>query len=92
MFYLKRIIILCMPLVVIACAQSHPETVPDEDKCGASHYQQWLGQPLSGLEFEHFTVPVRAITPTSMATLDFNLRRLNFFTDRTGKISRVYCG
>jgi len=65
---------------------------PEADQCGASQYQNYLGQPLSALDTQRFAVPVRAIPWNGAATMDFNLRRLNFLGDQNGKISRVYCG
>lgn len=65
---------------------------PETDQCGASQYQNYLGQPLSALDTQRFAVPVRAIPWNGAATMDFNLRRLNFLGDQNGKISRVYCG
>mgnify|MGYP004706682571 CR=1 FL=1 len=62
------------------------------DQCGASQYQNTLGQPLSSLDNQRFDVPVRAIPWNGAVTMDFNLRRLNFTADQSGKISRVYCG
>ncbi|MDI9220699.1 I78 family peptidase inhibitor [Pantoea sp. EA-12] len=65
---------------------------PEADQCGASQYQNMLGQPLSSVEGKRFDVPVRAIPWNGAVTMDFNLRRLNFTADQSGKISRVYCG
>ncbi len=65
---------------------------PEADQCGASQYQNTLGQPLSSVEGKRFDVPVRAIPWNGAVTMDFNLRRLNFTADQSGKITRVYCG
>ncbi len=65
---------------------------PETDQCGASQYQNYVGQPLSALENQRFAVPVRAIPYNSAVTMDFNLRRVNFMADQSGKISKVYCG
>nr|WP_154153705.1 MULTISPECIES: I78 family peptidase inhibitor [unclassified Pantoea] len=72
-----------------SAAASHD---PETDQCGASQYQNYVGQPLSTLDSKRFAVPVRAIPWNSAVTMDFNLRRVNFAADQSGKISRVYCG
>lgn len=66
--------------------------VPDDDMCGASDYQQYIGKPLSSVNNLRFDNPVRAIAPDSVVTMDFNLRRLNFFADAQRNITKVYCG
>ncbi|ORM67958.1 I78 family peptidase inhibitor [Pantoea rwandensis] len=65
---------------------------PETDQCGASQYQNLIGQPLTSLDNKRFDVPVRAIPWNGAVTMDFNLRRLNFMADQSGKISKVYCG
>ncbi|WNN45309.1 MULTISPECIES: I78 family peptidase inhibitor [Winslowiella] len=65
---------------------------PENDRCGASQYQSYVGKPLSSLDQVKFSVPVRAIPYNSAVTMDFNLNRLNFMADSSGKISSVYCG
>jgi Peptidase inhibitor I78 family len=62
------------------------------DTCGASQYQNYVGKPLSSLSSQHFATPVRAIPWNAAVTMDFNLHRLNFLADKSGKISKVYCG
>ncbi len=66
--------------------------VPDDDMCGASDYQQYIGKPLSSVNNLRFDNPVRAIASDSVVTMDFNLRRLNFFANAGGTITKVYCG
>ncbi|MGE9551921.1 I78 family peptidase inhibitor [Erwinia amylovora] len=65
---------------------------PEMDRCGASEYQQYVGQPLSSIDGIRFQHPARAVPYNSAVTMDFNLNRLNFMGDAQGKISRVYCG
>ena len=67
-------------------------TDPDADRCGASAYQNYVGQPLSALSKLQFEHPVRAIPWNSAVTMDFNLNRLNFLGDKDNVITRVYCG
>ncbi|RWR00603.1 hypothetical protein ED28_17220 [[Pantoea] beijingensis] len=64
----------------------------NDDMCGASHYQGYVGKPLSSLDSVRFAVPMRAIPHDSVVTMDFNMKRVNFMGDRAGNISRVYCG
>jgi len=65
---------------------------PETDQCGASQYQNYVGQPLATLDNKRFAVPVRAIPWNAAVTMDFNLRRVNFMADQSGNISKVYCG
>ena len=65
---------------------------PEMDRCGASQYQQYIGQPFSALDSVRFEKPVRAIPYNSAVSMDFNLNRLNFLGDPQGNISKVYCG
>lgn len=62
------------------------------DACGASQYQHYVGKPLSAVSNLRFDTPVRAIPWNSAVTMDFNLRRLNFLAEKSGNISKVYCG
>ncbi|OQP33503.1 I78 family peptidase inhibitor [Pantoea latae] len=62
------------------------------DTCGASQYQSYVGKPLSAVSSLHFDTPVRAIPWNSAVTMDFNLHRLNFLADKSDTITQVYCG
>lgn len=86
-------------LALTACqSASKPDTTAsasanaENDQCGAAQYQNFIGQPLTSLENKRFEGPVRAIPYNGAVTMDFNLRRLNFLADQSGKISQVYCG
>ncbi|MCZ4059150.1 I78 family peptidase inhibitor [Pantoea sp. LMR881] len=85
-------------LALTACqSASKPETAAasqdaESDRCGASQYQSYVGKPLSSLNSQRFEHPVRAIPWNAAVTMDFNLNRLNFMADKSGNISRVYCG
>ncbi|KKF37865.1 peptidase inhibitor I78 family protein [Erwinia tracheiphila] len=65
---------------------------PEMDRCGASEYQHYVGQPLSAIDRMKFSHPTRAIPYRSAVTMDFNLNRLNFLADSHDSIIRVYCG
>lgn len=64
----------------------------ENDNCGASQYQSYVGKPLSVVSSQRFATPVRAIPWNAAVTMDFNLHRLNFLADKSGNISKVYCG
>ena len=92
-------IALIIALFTLAACQhgSHPGenaavTDPDTDRCGASAWQHYVGQPLTALSGVHIDHPVRAIPYYSAVTMDFNLNRLNFLGDKNDVITRVYCG
>lgn len=93
-----KALLVCGMLLLAGCqsASQHDKTstiyVPDDDMCGASDYQQYIGKPLSSVNHLRFDNPVRAIGYDSVVTMDFNLSRLNFFADAGGKITKVYCG
>lgn len=65
---------------------------PEMDRCGASQYQQYVGNPLTAVESLRFEHAVRVIPYNSAVTMDFNLNRINFMGDQQGNITRVYCG
>jgi len=78
-----------------SATQSDKAAVPldaQADSCGASQYQHFVGKPLSAIDNQRFTQKVRAIPWNSAVTMDFNFTRLNFMADKSGNISRVYCG
>lgn len=74
----------CMPVVV----------VPDEsdDTCGASAFQNLVGQPRAVLDGIPFNTQVRIIPEGGVVTMDFSPGRLNFQLDGVERIQRVYCG
>ncbi|WP_075180417.1 I78 family peptidase inhibitor [Pantoea sp. 1.19] len=83
-------------LLLTACQtgthQGSEAVDPALDRCQASRYQQFVGQPLSAVAAERFAQPVRAIPWNAAVTMDFNLNRLNFMADKSNTITRVYCG
>jgi hypothetical protein len=83
--------------VLTACVpvEPLPGPVPPQDgvnACGALDLQYLVGQPASVLETMRFSQPVRVIRPGMAVTMDYSAARLNFAVDRSGYISRVYCG
>jgi len=97
-YYGKALLVLGFFALTACQSATKPDTAAgttqdaENDMCGASQYQNTIGQPLSVLHDKRFDVPVRAIPWNSAVTMDFNLRRLNFMADQSGKISKVYCG
>lgn len=94
MHLMKKIACVAVLLALAGCqsATHKSANVDDEDRCGASDYQQYVGKPLSAISTLRFEQPVRAIPYNSAVTMDFNLNRLNFLGDKQDKITRVYCG
>jgi len=95
-FYGKLALLSGIVLLASCQSASHrqqaPAYVPDDDMCGASQFQNFIGKPLTSIENMRFGTESRAIAYNSVVTMDFNLRRLNFMADEQGKITRVYCG
>mgnify|MGYP004712867381 FL=1 len=91
-------LVLLSGIVLLASCQSarqHPQDqayVPDDDMCGASQFQSFIGKPLTSIENMRFGTESRAIAYNSVVSMDFNLRRLNFMADAQGNITRIYCG
>ncbi|MEZ3499675.1 I78 family peptidase inhibitor [Pantoea sp. KPR_PJ] len=91
--------LLALGVLVLAACQSSGKTETaaagadaENDICGASQYQSYVGKPLSAVSSLRFDTPVRAIPWNSAVTMDFNLRRINFLADKSDTISKVYCG
>ena len=87
-------------LALAACAVNteNDVVIPDVaiistpgDECGASTYQQYVGQKSPGIsmppgtEFRHY----RSGAPI---TMDYSATRVNFEYDRSGKLVKVSCG
>lgn len=92
-------LLLAAGLLTLTACQSDSKSDADataqdaaNDACGASQYQSYVGKPLSSLSSQRFAAPVRAIPWNAAVTMDFNLHRLNFLADKSGNISKVYCG
>ncbi|MES2844286.1 MAG: I78 family peptidase inhibitor [Pseudomonadota bacterium] len=92
-------LVAAMLAVLTACVPVEPlpgpGPVPPQDgvnACGALDLQYLVGQPASVLETMRFSQPVRVIRPGMAVTMDYSAARLNFSVDRSGYISRVYCG
>jgi len=62
------------------------------DACGASAYQNYVGQRIDALNDVALPDDKRVLFPTTPATADFLEGRLNIAVDRNDTISRIYCG
>lgn len=94
MIFQAKHLLLTAVVLLAGCQSHHTETtyVPDDDMCGASQFQNYVGQPLSQVVNQRFGTEARAIAYDSVVSMDFNLRRLNFMANKQGTIVRVYCG
>ena len=96
MKFYGKIAIVAALMTLAGCQTAGQKTAasvdPEMDRCGASDYQQYVGQPFSALDSVRFDKPVRAIPYNAVVSMDFNLNRINFMGDQQGKITRVYCG
>ncbi len=80
-------------LGLAACAPvPEPDDSPETATCGADGFQTLLGQERTAISALRFTGAVRVIGPGDMVTMDFQPQRINFETDRRGRITRIYCG
>lgn len=65
---------------------------PVPTACDAAEWQEFVGQPVHGLETATWEQPVRFIRPMTPITEDYSEERLNFDIDANEKISRIWCG
>lgn len=63
----------------------------EDDTCGANAYQPLIGQSAPVISVPANT-PWRKYTTGDPVTMDYNMKRLNFEHDKTGKLVRVSCG
>lgn len=90
---MKKLLLLLPVLSLAACMENSGDTVaaPPEDACGASKYQNLVGQ--SDTVLKNITLPAgtRVIQPNSPVTMDLRPDRLNIEIGKDHKISRVAC-
>lgn len=65
--------------------------LPPENACGASEYQSLIGTAVDATQFDGHD-QLRIIPPGTAVTMDYRPTRLNVETDKSGIITRVYCG
>lgn len=92
----RSISLLALLALLAACQSPGPVAEPggaagDGETCGAARYSAVVGQRLDAVRVQE-GLKVRIVAPDSVVTMDFRPDRLNFGTDRTGTIVRVYCG
>ncbi|MDT1063158.1 I78 family peptidase inhibitor [Paracoccus sp. CPCC 101403] len=91
-----RMILVAISLSVLAgCTEPQapdaPATLPGEDACGASRFQNLVGQPKSVLDGVTLPEGNRVIGPNQPVTMDFRPTRLNVEIGKDGRIARVGC-
>ncbi|MDT1061332.1 I78 family peptidase inhibitor [Paracoccus sp. CPCC 101403] len=90
-------VMLIVPLLA-SCVPEASDTEPvapagpiADDTCGANNFQALIGQTAPTI-----TVPAntayRSYRTGDPVTMDFNMKRLNFEHDKSGKLVRVSCG
>lgn len=89
---MKRIALaLAAPLALAACLADEPDTMPDEDQCGAAALQSLVGQPQAVLDAMTFPEGTRIIQPGMPVTMDYRPDRLNIQIGEDGLIKSVHC-
>lgn len=81
--------IIAITTLLTAC-QTVPDT-DDQDLCGASGYQSFLGTNVAAINLPA-GLNHRIIGPGDGYTRDYIRERLNIFTDENGDIIEVRCG
>lgn len=62
------------------------------DTCKLENFQQYVGLTKAEVDAAGLSVPYRVVGPTDIVTQEYNPMRVNFSTDRNGRIGRVSCG
>ncbi|MBV7407572.1 I78 family peptidase inhibitor [Maritimibacter sp. DP1N21-5] len=67
---------------------------PTDDLCGASQYQDLVGQDEAAVAAAGITPgqKARVFGPDAVLTMDYRSDRINVELDASGKVIRVYCG
>lgn len=88
---------LLAPLALMACAPAEV-VVPDaevivdaSDTCGATAYQQYVGQKSPAISLPAGTI-ARDYRTGDPVTMDMAPTRINFEYDRSGTLVKVTCG
>ncbi|HWL56706.1 MAG TPA: I78 family peptidase inhibitor [Paracoccus sp. (in: a-proteobacteria)] len=68
-----------------------PSTPLADDTCGANRFQDLIGQTAPTITVPA-NAPYRSYRTGDPVTMDFNMKRLNFEHDKSGKLVRVSCG
>ncbi|MDS9468284.1 I78 family peptidase inhibitor [Paracoccus sp. MBLB3053] len=90
--------VLLLPLLAAACVPDAPDPDPVEppprladDTCGANTYLPLIGQTSPNITVPANT-PYRTYRTGDPVTMDYNMKRLNFEHDKSGRLVRVSCG
>lgn len=90
-------VVILIPLLA-SCVPEAPETddrssaIPvADDTCGANRYQALIGQTAPTITVPPNTA-YRSYRTGDPVTMDFNMKRLNFEHDTSGRLVRVSCG
>jgi len=81
-----------MPALAAALGGCVVADLPDQDACGASGMQALVGQGREVLAAMTVPAGTRVIEPETAITEDYSPARLNIDLDRTGRVTRVWCG
>ncbi len=75
----------CMPVIP-------DKTGPAANACGAAGLQGLVGQPVAQQDFSGIGAARRIMVEGSPMTMDYREDRLNVSYDRSGRITRIWCG
>ena len=62
------------------------------DTCKLAQFQQFQGASEAEVNGAGIAAPFRVIGPTDIVTQEYNPMRVNFYTDESGRVSRIACG
>ncbi len=62
------------------------------DTCKLEEYQQYRGLTQAEIDAAGLAVTYRIVGPTDIVTQEYNPMRVNFYTDRDGRVGRISCG
>jgi len=62
------------------------------DTCQLDDYRQFQGQPASAATAVITERPTRVIAPDAIVSQEYDPRRVNFYVDGTGRVTRIICG
>jgi hypothetical protein len=100
---IRRLALFAVAAMLAACAATPlAPAVPDapdaavpsspNDTCGASMYEELIGQSINGPGIPGPSNLVRHIVPGSQVTADYVAQRMNIEADIGGKIRKINCG
>ncbi|MFT4249835.1 MAG: I78 family peptidase inhibitor [Candidatus Woesearchaeota archaeon] len=75
-----------------ACNEQDDVPVFDEDACGASQLQDYLGLSIEEMDVAGYSDSYRVIRPGDAVTMDYRVDRLNVYLDEADVIEAIICG